>query len=372
MFKALPPRAEVTRRGGPFKLEPSEPNRESPRVADQVKVAVLGVGALGQHHARLYRQLAEAGEVEFLGVHDPDSARAREIAEANGVVTFPSVEVLAGAADAVSVVTPTSTHFALASQLLRAGCHVLVEKPMTAGGAEAAELVQLARDGERVLQVGHVERFNPVFEYLQEAACEPRFIETHRLSPYPARSMDIGVVLDLMIHDLDIVLAFVQSPLVAVDGTGVAVLSESEDIASARLKFENGCVANLTVSRVSPERMRKIRVFSGGEHKSYLSLDYQKQEGFIYRIASDDAEESTLWHKLIHGKDDSVVSEFGGKKIVREPVPIVKDEPLKVELQHFVQCVRDKQTPRVSGESARQSLEVALEITRQIDALHTG
>jgi len=372
MFKVLPPRAEGTRRGGPFKLEPNGANGESPRVADQVKVAVLGVGALGQHHARIYRQMAESEEVEFLGVHDPDSKRAKEIAEANGVVTFRSVEMLAGAADAVSVVTPTSTHFALASQLLRVGCHVLVEKPMTAGGLEAAELVQLAKDQGCVLQVGHVERFNPVFEYLQAAACEPRFIETHRLSPYPARSMDIGVVLDLMIHDLDIVLAFVRSPLVGVDGTGVAVLSGSEDIANARLKFENGCVANLTVSRVSPERLRKIRVFSGGERKSYLSLDYQKQEGYIYRIAGDDAEESTLWHKLWHAKDSSVVSEFGGKKIVREPVPIVKDEPLKVELQHFVQCVRERQTPRVSGESARQSLEVALEITRQIEALHAG
>ena len=203
-------------------------------------------------------------------------------------------------------------------------------------------------------------------------ANQPRFIETHRLSPYPARSIDIGVVLDLMIHDLDIVLAFVDSPIKEVDGVGVPVLSTSEDIANARLKFENGCVANLTASRVSPERMRKIRVFSGGEQTSYVSLDYRKQEGFIYRIAQDSEEESSLWRKLLCAKDSAVVSQFGGKRIVREPVPIEKDEPLKLELQHFVQCVRERQTPKVSGESAKQALDVALEITRQIQQLESA
>ena len=344
-------------------------NGDSRAVAEKVKVAVLGVGSLGQHHARIYAELAKAGAVEFVGVFDADSARAKEIAGRHGVSVLKSIDEATAEADALSVVTPTSTHFELASGLLGKGCHVLVEKPMTDSAAEAAELVKLAQERDRVLQVGHVERFNPVFEYLQAAAQEPRFIETHRLSPYPARSMDIGVVLDLMIHDLDIVLAFVRSPLVAVDGTGVAVLSESEDIANARLKFENGCVANLTVSRVSPERLRKIRVFSGGERKSYLSLDYQKQEGFIYRIAADDAEESSLWQKMLHAKEQSIVSEFGGKKIVREPVPITPEESLKLELQHFVECVREKQTPRVDGESAKAALDVALEITRQINEL---
>jgi predicted dehydrogenase len=223
-----------------------------------------------------------------------------------------------------------------------------------------------------VLQVGHIERFNPVFDYLQSVAREPRFIETHRLSPYPKRSLDIGVVLDLMIHDLDIVLAFVDSPLKSVDGVGVSVLSDSEDIANARLKFENGCVANLTASRVSPESMRKIRVFSGGEMTSYVSLDYGRQEGFIYRIARDGEEESSLWKKLLRSKDTAIVSEFGGKRVVREPVPIEKDDPLLQELRHFAQCVREQQTPKVSGESAKQALDVALEITRQIQELETA
>ena len=343
-----------------------------PGVSDVVKVVVLGVGGLGQHHARIYAEMEQAGNVEFVGLYDPNLERAREIAEKNGVRALESMEAALEQADGVSIVTPTVTHHELASKFLKAGCHVLVEKPITDEADQAAELVQLAQENDRVLQVGHVERFNPVFDYLQSVAKEPRFIETHRLSPYPARSMDIGVVLDLMIHDLDIVLAFVDSPVKEVDGVGVPVLSASEDIANARLKFENGCVANLTVSRVSPERMRKIRVFSGGETTSYVSLDYQKQEGYIYRIAADGAEESSLWQKLLHAKDSAIVSEFGGKKVVREPVPIAKDEPLKLELQHFVECVRERQTPKVSGEAGRQALEVALEITRQIQALETS
>ena len=217
-------------------------------------------------------------------------------------------------ADAFSVVTPTHTHFELARRLLGAGKHVLVEKPMTDNAAQAAELVQLAQEKNGVLQVGHVERFNPVFNYLEKVATDPRFIECHRLSPYPGRSTDIGVVLDLMIHDLDVVLAFVKSPVTSVDAVGIPVLSQSEDIANARLRFANGCVANLTASRVSPERMRKIRVFSGGEMPSYISLDYRAQEGFIYRIARDDEEESSLLKKLLRSKDSTIVSEFAGQQ----------------------------------------------------------
>ncbi len=327
----------------------------------------MGVGALGREHARLYADLAASGIVDFVGVCDADPARAREIAGRHGV---PVLDAMDGV-EAVSIVTPTTTHFGLAKEMLAEGRHVLVEKPMTATGAEAAELVELARKHDRVLQVGHVERFNPVFTYLQEAATAPRFIETHRLSPYPARSTDIGVVLDLMIHDLDVVLAFVNSSVESVDGVGVPVLSATEDIANARLKFANGCVANLTVSRVSPESMRKIRVFSGGDRTSYISLDYRKQEGFIYRVARDDEKESSLWRKLLHAKDSNIVSEFCGKRIVQEPVPIAKEEPLRLELEHFVQCVREKGTPKVSGVSAKEALDVALEVTRQIEALDT-
>ncbi len=332
----------------------------------KLKVAVLGVGSLGKEHARIYAELAAAGKIEFVGIHDPVRQNAAKITEKYGVPAFESVAEAAAAADAFSVVTPTTTHFDLAKTLIEQGKHVLVEKPMTDTAERASELVRLAQEKKCILQVGHVERFNPVFAYLEKVATEPRFIETHRLSPYPARSMDIGVVLDLMIHDLDVVLAFVKSPVVSVDGVGVPVLSKSEDIANARLRFANGCVANLTVSRISPERMRKIRVFSGGAITSYVSLDYRAQEGFIYRVAKDGEEESSFLKKLLRSKDSTIVSAFAGKKIVREPVPIEKDEPLKLELTSFVQCVQEHQTPKVTGEAAKRALDLAFEITRQI------
>ena len=336
-------------------------------MASKVKVAVLGTGSLGQNHVRIYAELAAAGRVDFSGIFDANADTARKIASRHNARVFNSIAEATAASDALNIVTPTTTHFEIAKQLLLQGKHVLVEKPMTDSSAQAAELIQIAQQKNCVLQVGHVERFNPVFTYLETAAPEPRFIECHRLSPYPARSTDIGVVLDLMIHDLDVVLAFVKSPVTSVDAVGIPVLSKSEDIANARLRFANGCVANLTVSRVSPERMRKIRVFSGGATPSYISLDYRAQEGFIYRIARSDEWVSSKLRKLLAlaGSNVTVVSEFAGKKVVREPVPIAKDEPLKLELQSFVDCVREKQTPVVSGESAKRALDLAFEITRQ-------
>lgn len=332
----------------------------------KVRVAVLGVGWLGKEHARIYSELAQAGNVEFTGVYDVRTETAHKFAQKYRVRAFASPAEAAEASDALNIVTPTTTHFEFARTLLQQGKHVLVEKPMTDDSAQAGELVQLALQKNCVLQVGHVERFNPIFKYLETAAPHPRFIETHRLSPYPARSTDIGVVLDLMIHDLDIVLAFVKSTVTSVDAVGIPVLSKTEDVANARLRFANGCVANVTVSRVAPDRMRKIRVFSGGAAPSYISLDYRAQEGFIYRIARDGEEESSLLKKLLSARDSTIVSEFGGKRIVREPVPIAKEEPLKLELEHFVECVRERQTPMVSGESAKQALDLAFEITRQV------
>jgi len=340
----------------------------------KVKVAVLGTGSLGQHHARIYSELHAAGAVELTGIYDAHTETARTIAAKHKLPVFASVAAAAAASDALNIATPTTTHYELAKQLLAAGKHVLVEKPMTDNSAQAAELCELAQKNNLVLQVGHVERFNPVFTFLQSVATEPKFIECHRLSPFPARSTDIGVVLDLMIHDLDIVLAFVKAPVTSVDAVGIPVLSKSEDIANVRLRFANGCVANLTASRVSPERMRKIRVFSGPTNPCYISLDYRVQEGFIYRVARDGEAETPFIKKLMAaklgiGKDSAIVSEFAGKKIVREPVPITKDEPLKLELQHFVHCVEQKQTPKVSGESAKQALDLAFEITRQIQQI---
>jgi predicted dehydrogenase len=334
---------------------------------EKVRVSVFGVGSLGKEHARIYAALAAANAVEFAGVYDVSAETARKHAQRFQVRAFDNHAEAARASDAISIVTPTSTHFELAKSLLQQGKHLLLEKPMTDNAAEAAELVQLAQHHNCILQVGHVERFNPVFKYLTEVATQPRFIETLRLSPFPARSTDIGVVLDLMIHDLDVVLAFVKSPITSIDAVGVPILSQTEDIANARLRFANGCVANLGASRVSPEKVRKIRVVSGGAMPSYISLDYRAQEGFIHRVARDGEEESSLLKKLLHAKDSTIVSQFAGKRIVREPVPIAKEEPLRLELEHFVQCVRDHRTPMVSGESAKRALDLAFEITRQVE-----
>jgi predicted dehydrogenase len=333
-----------------------------------VSVAVIGTGSLGKQHARLYAELAKTGEARFVGVYDSNHEQARLVAHERKTQAFESMEELMDQADAFSVVTPTVTHFEIASLLLKAGKHVLVEKPITQTSAQAQELIELAQQQGLALQVGHIERFNPTYQYLRSYADEPRFIEAHRLSPYPARSSDIGVTLDLMIHDLDVILSFVRSPLKSIDAVGIQVLSGSEDIANARLKFENGCVANLTASRVSPERMRKIRVFSAGDAPCYVSLDFMAQEGFIYRIAKDDEPSSSLFKKLLRGASTTIVSEFAGKKITREPAPLEKDEPLKLELRSFIECVREKKTPIVSGEAGKLALDVALEITQQIQS----
>ena len=342
--------------------------RYTQRMSSRLKVAVIGVGSLGREHARLYGELAAADLVELTGVFDVNRESANAVAAKLGVRAFGAIHEAAATAEALSIVTPTVTHYEVARALLTQGKHLLVEKPMTETTAQAAELVSLAQQHQAVLQVGHVERFNPVFKFLTEVCRVPRFIEAHRLSPYPKRSTDIGVVLDLMIHDLDVVLAFVNSPVQSVDAVGLTVLSQTEDIANARLRFANGCVANLTASRVSAEKMRKIRVFSAGEKPSYVSLDYKEQKGFLFRLAHDGEHPSSLLQKLLHANDSAIVSEFAGKKIVREPVPIQKEEPLKLELEHFIECVKTRQRPLVSGESAKLALDLALEITRQIQA----
>jgi predicted dehydrogenase len=351
---------------------PIDPATSIPSNTARFRVAVIGSGSLGKEHARIYAELHQAGEVDFQGIYDADAETAARVAQRLGVSVFPTLDAALEASDALSIVTPTATHYELAQTCLRMGKHVLVEKPMTDEAGQAAELVRLAQQQNRLLMVGHVERFNPVFHYVQTVAKDPRFIEVHRLSPYPARSTDIGVVLDLMIHDLDIVLAFVKAPVASFDAIGIPVLSQSEDIANARLRFENGCVANLTASRISPERMRKIRVFSAGDNPTYVSLDYRAQTGFIYRLAQTGEEPSSLLKKLLRAHDSTIVSEFAGRRIVREPIPIQKEEPLKLELQHFVRSVRSLESPMVSGESAKAALDLAFEITRRIASQRQG
>ena len=300
-----------------------------------LRVGVLGVGHIGKSHARVYSELGE--HARLTAVYDTDAAAAREVAERLGARAVQTIEEFAGLVDAATIATPTPTHFHLAEKLLHAGKHLLVEKPITENTADARALSELAQARGCVLQVGHIERFNPAFGALEKLLTRPRFIESHRLSPYPQRSTEIGVVLDLMIHDLEIILHLVRSPLASIDAVGVPVLSRGEDIANARLRFEDGCVANVTASRISPEKMRKIRVF---QEDGYLSLDYQNQSGEIYRRGP------------------------GG--ITRENVEIEKDEPLRRELLSFVECAKAGLQPKVSGMQAAAALEVAIEITRLI------
>jgi predicted dehydrogenase len=300
----------------------------------KLRVGVVGVGHIGSNHARIYAELPHA---EFAAVFDIDPARAAEIAAKYKAKAAGSLDEFAEMVDAASVATPTNTHFLVARDLLGRGKHLLIEKPITENTADARELAQLAAEKRLVLQVGHVERFNPVLSALEERLTHPRFIEAHRLSPYPNRSTEIGVVLDLMIHDLEIILHLVNSTVENIDAVGVPVLSRGEDIANARLRFANGCIANITSSRISPERMRKIRVF---QEDAYLSLDYQGQSGEIYR--------------RINGQ------------ITRDPVAIEKEEPLRQQLASFVDCALTGGEPKVSGSHAAAALELAVEITKRI------
>ncbi len=300
-----------------------------------VRAGVAGIGAMGKNHARIYSELESS---ELTAIYDLNTDLAKELAAQYGGKLVDSLDEFISLVDAATIATPTVTHREIGCALLNAGKHVLMEKPISDSVDDAMALIDLAHEKGLVLQVGHIERFNPVMAQLESRLDHPKFIESHRLSPFPNRSIDIGVVLDLMIHDLEIILHLVDSPIAHIDATGIPVLTHREDIANARIKFENGCVANITASRISPEKMRKIRVF---QNDAYLSLDYQDQSGWIYR------------------KD--------GISIAREEVEVEKDEPLKCELASFIECAAQGSNPVVSGQQGAAALDVALQITRIID-----
>ncbi len=309
---------------------------------DCLDVGVVGVGHLGQHHARIY---ADMPDVRLAGVADANPERAREIADRYGARAFTRAEDLVGAVGAVSIVTPTVDHHRVARLFLEAGADVLVEKPFTVTLDEADDLVSLARERQAIIQVGHIERFNGAVRVLRSMVTTPLFIECNRISPFPDRSTDVDVVLDLMIHDIDIILSLVGSPVSAIHAVGVPVITRSADIANARIEFASGCVANVTSSRVSQKKERKIRIF---QPDAYLSLDYQNQELYAYRRVPD-------------------ADHPGGRpKIDGGKVKTDKDEPLKVELGAFVDAVRYRKRPLVSGEEGREALRVALAVMDDI------
>ena len=315
-----------------------------------LSVAVIGCGAFGRNHARVYHELAKAGErVKIAGVVDVDRSPADSLAREFGCQAYSSTEELlsSGGVDAASIAVPTVDHAAVARQLMRAGVDVLIEKPLTSTLAEADELIDLAEREKRIAQVGHLERFNPAVQATLPLITKPMFFEVHRLSVFTPRSLDVDVVLDLMIHDLDAVLAFVKSPIKEIRAAGLPILSNKVDIANARVEFESGCIANFTASRVSTERVRKLRFF---QPRQYISIDYGRQDVLVFSVG------------------DGAGAPSPNPNIKVSKPAIVPEEPLRAEIRAFLDAVRTRRDPPVGLKEGRRALAVALEILDQIAA----
>jgi predicted dehydrogenase len=317
-----------------------------------VNVAVVGVGAFGRNHARVYKQLEQQGEpLRLLGVVDRDVARADAVGREFGCRSFGSLDQLVtthSEVQAASVTVPTVHHLATAGTLMEAGVDVLIEKPLATSLEEADEVLRLAKAHQRVAQAGHLERFNPAVRATIPLITQPMFFEVHRLSVFTPRALDVDVVLDLMIHDLDIVLSFVNSPVREVRAVGLPILSGKTDIANVRLEFASGCVANFTASRVSTERIRKLRFF---QPRQYISIDYGRQDVLAFTVGDDPGK----------GTTPSVNPQIGMVK-----PPVTTEEPLHAELRSFLDAVRRRSTPLVTLEDGRRALGLALDIVADI------
>lgn len=323
------------------------------------RIGVIGTGHLGSLHAKMLAQIPAA---EFVGVYDVDQTRASAVAAAHGVRSFSRLEDLLAAVEAVTIATVTSTHHEVARAALSAGKHTLVEKPITSTTEQAKELVQLASSRGLTLQVGHVERFNPAILALEPHLLRPLFIESHRLAQFNPRGADVAVVLDLMIHDIDLILSLVGSAVERIDANGVAVVSDTPDIANARIQFENGCVANVTASRISQNKMRKMRLF---QHDAYISIDFAQPVAEVFRLV--DEGDPQAQPTMLLGKIDQ-----GSRKrlIVYEQPEIPQVNALLEEMRSFVDCIVRGATPVVSGNDGLQALDVAARILSSIES-HT-
>ena len=311
-------------------------------MTNPTQVAVVGVGRFGRHHARVYHELPDA---ELVGVYDKDAARAAEIAKEYQCRTFARLEDLFGEVEAASVAVPTEQHADVGERLIEAGIDVLVEKPMARSVAEADRLIAAAERRGRILQVGHLERLNPAVTAARTILRSPLFFEVHRLSVFTERSLDVDVVLDLMIHDLDIVLSLVDSEPEEIRASGLAVLTPKIDIANVRLAFENGCVANFTASRVSLEQVRKLRWF---QPREYISVDYARQDASVTKV------------DLVEGKP----------KLSHRKLEPPRQEPLQLQLADFLRNVRERRAPEIGGIEGRRALRLAHQILEQIQLHH--
>ncbi|MFC1485330.1 Gfo/Idh/MocA family oxidoreductase [bacterium] len=307
-----------------------------------IRIGVIGVGSLGKHHARIYDAMRH---VDLTCIVDTDIAAAKKIGKKYKAEYFKNYHGIVEKVDAVSIAAPTPFHYEIAKFFLEHKIHVLVEKPITVSVEEADDLILLAEKNKVILQVGHIERFNPAVVEAQKHIKDARFIEINRLGPYSPRCSNVGVVLDLMVHDLDMVLFLTDSKPVSIDAVGASVMSQTEDIANVRIRFKNSCVANISASRVSLERFRKFRIF---QHDSYLSLDYEKQSLKMYSKREGVEKIETL------------------KDILFMKIPIKKEEPLYLELKDFIECIEQNTFPKVSGVHGRDALKLALDITEQI------
>lgn len=341
--------------------------------SQRLRVAVVGAGAFGRNHLRVYRELELAGlEVELVGVVDRDAAVVADAAAKFGVPGFDSVEACmasVGRLDAASICVPTVHHAIAAAPLLVGGVDVLIEKPLAASLADADAILTLAREHGRIVQTGHLERFNPAVTAVRGKLNRPMFFEAHRLSVFTPRSLDVDVVLDLMIHDLDIVLSLVDSPVREVRAVGLPVLSRKVDIANVRLEFENGCVANFTASRVSTERVRKLRFF---QPHQYLSLDFARQDLLMIDVTAAAGMDSVQLAALAQMAQQAGSHPSAGLSLKK--VAVEQGEPLRLEIEAFLDAVRTRTKPVVSGEDGRAALALALEINEAIagHAARTG
>ncbi|MFQ6605024.1 MAG: Gfo/Idh/MocA family protein [Fidelibacterota bacterium] len=315
-----------------------------------MKVGVIGVGHLGQHHARHY---AAMPTVDLVGVYDTDRQRAEEIAGKTGSKAYRTMTDLMAACDAVSIVTPTRYHAEVATTCLQQGLHVFIEKPITKTVAEANHLLSLAKDRQAIIQVGHIERLNPALMVLQDVDLAPKYIEVQRLAPYTTRGTDVPVVLDLMIHDIDIILALVKSQVKNIRASGVSIMTDSVDIANARIRFENGTVVNMTSSRIAKDKVRKFKIF---QQNLYVTIDFLLGLTEIYRVRdkSPDKNQSLLTAPLdSNGRQ---------REIVYDKPPVKSFDALQMELTNFVQTIQGHARPIVDGQAGRDALELAITI----------
>lgn len=320
-----------------------------------VKVGVIGVGHLGSRHLEHLQKIPEA---MCTGFYDINPERAREISQVSGSRKFESLKALLEASDAATIAVPTRDHFSVASACIKAGKHVLIEKPMCKSVREADRLLALAKQESVLIQVGHIERLNPALLALNGMLLAPRYIETHRLAPYVIRGTDVPVVLDLMIHDLDVILSLVKSPVKSVHASGVSIMTQSVDIANARLRFENGCVANITSSRIAKDYVRKLRIF---QQDMYVTIDFLLGLTEVYRILdSHEKDPNAIVMAPLEGNNKQ-------RQIVYEKPAPKRTDALKLELENFLRSVQGLESPIVTGEEGREALRIATIIQEKIE-----